>query len=130
MTADREGASLAGLAEGVLGPEGGRAALPFLDAVAAQLGAPLEVGGRPRAPEREREAARAALHVLLAATAPGEEGGGVDAAAALLTNDPPLLAVFFGNVDLLFAAGYPGADAVGMAVVQAAWLVEREGSQG
>lgn len=130
MTADRVDATVAALAEAGLGPEGGRAALGFLEAVASQLGAPLEVGGRLRAPEREREAARAALHVLRAATAPEEEGGGVDAAAALLARDPSLLAVFFGNVDLLFAAGYPGADAVGVAVVQAAWLVEHGGAEG
>ncbi len=129
MTVGGADATVAALAEAGLGPEEGRSALPFLEAVASQLGAPLEVGGRPRAPEREREAARAALHVLRAATAP-EEGGGVDAAAALLASDPPLLSVFFGNVDLLFAAGYPGADAVGVAVVQAAWLVEHGGAEG
>jgi hypothetical protein len=113
--------SVAALAETELGPADGRAALPFLEAVAAQLGSPLVPGGRDRSPVREREAALRAVRVLQAAAAPPEEEGGPDAAALLLAAAPALLAVFFGNVDLLFEAGYPGADAVGMAVVQAAW---------
>lgn len=112
---------VAALAEAELGPADGRAALPFLAAAAAQLGSPLEPGGRRRSPEREREAALRAVRVLQAAAAPPEDGGGPDAAALLLAADPALLAVFFGNVDLLFESGYDGADAVGTAVVQAAW---------
>ncbi|MET0400338.1 MAG: hypothetical protein ABW277_26345, partial [Longimicrobiaceae bacterium] len=64
------------------------------------------------------------VRVLRAAAGPPEDGGGPDTAALLLAADPPLLAVFFGNVDLLFEAGYPGAAAVGMAVVQAAWTAD------
>lgn len=109
----------AALAETELGPAHGRAALPFLEAVAAQLGSPLVPGGRDRSPAREREAALRAVRVLQTAA------GGPDAAALLLAADPALLAAFFGNVDLLFEAGYPGADAVGMAVVQAAWAAGR-----
>lgn len=113
--------SIAALAEEALGTEAGRAALPFLEAVAAQLGAPLVPGGRDRSPPREREAALRAARVLRAATAPPGEGGGPDAAALLLGGDPGLLAAFFGNVDLLFESGFPGADVAGTAVVQAAW---------
>jgi hypothetical protein len=113
--------SIAAAAEEELGVEAGRAALPFLEAVAAQLGSPLERGGRDRSPAREWEAALRAAGVLRAATAPPGEGGGPDAAALLLGGDPGLLAAFFGNVDLLFESGFPGADAVGTAVVQAAW---------
>lgn len=112
---------VAALAAAELGTEAAWAALPFLEAVAAQLGSPLEPGGRRRSPAREREAALRAVRVLQAAAAPPEDDGGPDAAALLLAADPALLAVFFGNVDLLFESGYPGADAVGMAVVQAAW---------
>ncbi len=108
-----------------LGSGAGRAALPFLEAVAAQLGAPLVRGGRDRSPTREREAALRAARVLRAATAPPGEGGGPDAAALLLGADPGLLAAFFGNVDLLFESGFPGADQVGTAVVQAAWAAGR-----
>jgi len=113
--------SVAALAETELGPADGRAALPFLEAVAAQLGSPLVPGGRDRSPAREREAALRAIGVLRAAAAPPAEGGGPDAAALLLGGDPGLLAAFFGNVDLLFENGFPGVDAVGAAVVQAAW---------
>lgn len=119
---------IAALAEAGLGPADGRAALPFLAAVGTQLGSPLEPGGRDHSPAREREAALRAVRVLQAATAPPEEDGGPDAAALLLAGDPALLAVFFGNVDLLFEAAYPGADAVGMAVVSAAWLADVQGS--
>ncbi len=112
---------IAALAAEGLGTGAGRAALPFLEAVAAQLGSPLERGGRRRSPARERDAALRAVGVLRAATAPPGEGGGPDAAALLLGGDPGLLAAFFGNVDLLFGSGFPGADAVGTAVVQAAW---------
>ena len=113
--------SIAALAEAELGTGAGGAALPFLEAVAAQLGSPLEPGGRRRSPAREREAALRAVRVLRAAAAPPDEEGGPDAAALLLAADPALLAVFFGNVDLLFENGFPGVDAVGTAVVQAAW---------
>ncbi|HEU0078651.1 MAG TPA: hypothetical protein VFQ76_13450 [Longimicrobiaceae bacterium] len=119
---------IAALAETELGPADGRAVLPFLAAVATQLGSPLEPGGRDRSPAREREAALRAVRVIQAATAPQDEEGGPDEAALLLAGDPALLAVFFGNVDLLFAAGYPGADAVGMAVVSAAWPADVQGS--
>ncbi|HEX8273451.1 MAG TPA: hypothetical protein VF615_12490 [Longimicrobiaceae bacterium] len=112
---------IAALAEAELGPEDGRAALPFLEAVAAQLGSPLAPGGRARSAAGEREAALRAAALLRLAAAPPDEGGGPDAAAPLLAADPALLAVFFGNVDLLFAGGYSGADATGAAVVQAAW---------
>ena len=112
---------IAALAEAELGPGDGRAALPFLRAVAEQLGSPLEPGGRARSAPGERAAALRAAALLRLAAAPPEEGGGPDAAAPLLAADPALLAVFFGNVDLLFDGGYSGADAVGAAVVQAAW---------
>lgn len=118
-------AGIAALAVAELGPEGGRAALAFLEAVAAQLGSPLHVGGRARSPEGERAAAIRAAGVLRLAVAGEEAGGGPDAAAAVLARDPGLLAVFFGNADLLFEGGYAGADAVGTAVVSAAWLVEQ-----
>lgn len=114
-------AALAAVAKAELGAEDGPAALPFLEAVAAQLGAPLRVGGRARSPAGERAAARTAARLLrLAASDP-------EAAAAVLAGDPPLLAVFFGNADLLFRAGYRGADAVGAATVHAAWLLEPPG---
>ncbi len=112
---------VAALAEAELGTEAGGAALPFLEAVAAQLGSPLVPGGRDRSPARERKVALRAIRVLKAAAAPPGEGGGPDAAALLLGGDPGLLAAFFGNVDLLFENGFPGVDAVGTAVVQAAW---------
>lgn len=115
--------TLAEVAEAELGTEAGAAALPFLEAVAAQLGAPLEVGGRAWSRERELDAARRAARLLRLAAAAPAEGGGPEAAAAVLARDPALAAVFFGNADLLFAAGYPGADAAGMATVQAAWLL-------
>ena len=117
---------IASLAGAELGAEQGRAALPFLEAVAAQLGSRLEVGGRVRSPGAEREAALRAAAVLRLASAPPEEGGGPEAAAAVLEGDAALLAVFFGNVDLLFEGGFAGADAVGAAVVQAAWAAGDE----
>jgi hypothetical protein len=120
--------SIAAAAEEELGAVAGRAALPFLEAVAAQLGSPLVPGGRDRSPAREREAALRAVSVLRAATASPGEGGGPAAAAVLLGGDPGLLAAFFGNVDLLFASGFPGVDEVGTAVVQAAWAAGRGGA--
>ena len=97
----------------------GLAALPFLDAAARQLAAPAGP-----APGGEEEAGERVAALLELAAAVGDAGGGPEAAGVALAEDPVLLAVFFQNVDLLYAHGYPGADAVSLAVMEAIGLLE------
>lgn len=89
----------------------GLAALPFLESAARQL------AGLPEPAER-------VVALLELAATPREAGGGPEAAAAALAEDPVLLAVLFQNVDLLYAHGYPGADTVSLAVMEAVGLLE------
>ncbi|HEV2149208.1 MAG TPA: hypothetical protein VGR37_17535 [Longimicrobiaceae bacterium] len=110
--------TIARLAQAELGDDA-RAALPFLEAAAGQLAAPLRVGGRTPAPGELRVAAECVLRLLRLAASPEEAGGGPEAAGARLAADPLLASVLFQNVDLLYEAGFRHADAVSLAVVHA-----------
>lgn len=89
------------------GPHRAAAALPFLDAVAAQVA---RHGGE------ERAAGERALALLRDPDAPD--------APARLVAEPPMLAAFFQNVDLLYLHHDPRADRVAGLVMRALELLE------
>ena len=93
------------------------AALPFLTAIAEQIGQSHEVRGAIAEPLLEgQHTVENALRLLRQPEAAD--------AADRLANDPVMLAAFFQNVDLLYENGYPEADAVAALVMHA---VERLG---
>lgn len=79
---------------------GAEAMLPFAAAVVAQLARGADARGEAAAARRVGAMVRAAA------------AGPLDVAAADLCTDSPLFAAFFQNLDLLFAAPVPEADAV------------------
>lgn len=97
------------------------AALPFIAAVAAQLGRAVD---SPAPADEERRVAERVVAVLrLARRSPSAEAG-PEHAGELLVRDVVLLAAFFQNVDLLYEHGDPRADAVSLAVMHALSLLE------
>jgi hypothetical protein len=93
--------------------EGRASAFAFAEAVVAQaavpLGSPEPPVGRDAAEERT---ARLVLALLLEPDAANH--------AATLRAEPALLAAMFGNIDLLFGHGDPGAAAISALVLDAA----------
>jgi hypothetical protein len=87
-----------------------RAALPFLEAAARQL------GGSSAMLERE---AKEWLTELLRLAQEHASEGGPQRAAEHMAGNPVLLSVIFQNIDLLYEHGYPGADAISVAVMSA-----------
>jgi hypothetical protein len=86
---------------------GAEAMLPFASSVVAQLARGAD------AADEGATARRVAAVVRSAASGP------LEVAAADLCADPPLFAAFFQNLDLLFAAPVPEADAVSGLVMAA-----------
>lgn len=97
------------------------ASLEFARAVLVQIGRP---AGQPPDVEREKSAAARIAGVL------GEldSAGGVFGRGPerLLASDSELLAAFFQNVDLLYAAEDPSADRVSGWIMGALEIAERE----
>ncbi len=85
-------------------------AAAFLDAIAQQVARHYAAGLPPPAASvaAARDRARAVLHELDLA-----------AGADRLLTEPPMLAAFFGNLDLLFEHGDPGADRAALLVMTA-----------
>lgn len=90
-------------------PEPHAASRTFVEEVARQL-ARFPGLGTPG-----EEESRMLVSSLLA----GVERGAGESAAAALAADPVLLSLFFQNADLLYGHGYPAADAVSLAVMDA-----------
>ena len=86
---------------------GAAAMLPFASAVVTQLARGAGAG------------AEAAIARRVAAMVRASAGGPLEVAAEALCADPPLFAAFFQNLDLLFAAPVPEADAVSGLVMAA-----------
>lgn len=105
-----------------LPPELGAAALPFAEAVIAQVAHPLGAPPAARPGARERLVARRVVRLLAASVRPDPAPA---RAAARLAGDPTLLAAAFQNVDLLYAHRCPRADAVSLLVMGA---IERLGA--
>lgn len=104
----------------------GSAALPFARAVLTQLtGTP---GTAAPAPPRERRRTAEQVAELLRA---GERGDPPEAPARALVAEPALAAAVFQNVDLLYAAGWPAADAISAVVMRTVELAaESNGEEG
>jgi hypothetical protein len=104
-----------------LPPALGARALPFAEAVVAQVAHPL--GGPPvaRPARRERAVGRRVLRLLEGSVGTAAE---VERAARALAAEPPLLSAAFQNVDLLYAHRCPAADRVSLLVMGA---IERLG---
>jgi hypothetical protein len=105
-----------------LPPELGPAALPFAEAVVAQVAHPLGAPPASRPGARERLVARRVARLLAASVRPDPAPA---RAAARLAADAPLLAAAFQNVDLLYAHRCARADAVSLLVMGA---IERLGA--
>lgn len=88
-------------------------AAAFVDAVVAQLSRNVESAGAG-AQQRVDELSDRLASILLA----GEQGG-TEPALGILLEDPLLLSAIFQNIDLLYARGYPHADAVSMLTLDA-----------
>lgn len=100
-----------------------RAGLPFLEAVVRQLAYPL--GGSSPLSEREaREQVTELLRLAREPSSTGEPQGGALRAAEQMVRNPVLLSVVFQNIDLLYEHGYPGADALSVAVMTAVGELE------
>lgn len=89
-------------------------ALPFILAAAEQL-------ALHRGPDGDPDEPRLLIESLLDGA---RSDTGRAAVAARLAGDPPLLAIFFQNVDLLYEHGDPDADAVSLAVMEALGALE------
>lgn len=84
----------------------------FVEAVLAQLTLADQDGSAGT--ERYSRAAEPIVRLVNAAAA-----GDPQQAAREMLSDLPLLAAAFQNVDILHASGYPGADAVSLAIMAA-----------
>ena len=91
-----------------------RATLPFLEAMVRQLVYPL---GAP-SPLSKREAREQVIELLCLAEEDASPTKSTRAAERMIKN-PVLLSVVFQNIDLLYEYGYPGADALSVAVMTA-----------
>ena len=96
-----------------------RAGAPFLEAVVRQLVYPL---GAP-SPLGEREAREQVIELLRLAEEDVSPTRSLRAAERMIEN-PVLLSVVFQNIDLLYEYGYPGADALSVAVMTALGRLE------
>lgn len=91
-----------------------RAALPFAEAVTAQLAHPLGTEVEDPAEAEARAALRIGDLLFLC-----EDPARASEAVELLATDPVLLAAVFQNADLLFLHAHPFADVLSMRTLEA-----------
>lgn len=106
------------------------AALPFVRAVISQLLAPYDAGGTPPAAEQVRQLGDRVVAMVQAASEASAERSAAaqpEAVATALALDAPMLAAFFQNIDLLYEAECPDANAVSTTVMRALERLEGSG---
>ena len=106
------------------------AALPFVRAVISQLLAPHDTNGVPPSADHVRQLGDRVVALVQAAAESGAERGAAaqpEAVAAALAHDAPMLAAFFQNIDLLYEAECPDANAVSTTIMRALERLEGSG---
>ena len=106
------------------------AALPFVRAVISQLLAPHDADAAPPGADQVRHLGDRVVALVQAAAESGADRGTSaqpEAAAVALAHDAPMLAAFFQNIDLLYEAECPDANAVSTTVMRALERLESSG---
>jgi hypothetical protein len=106
------------------------ASLPFVRAVISQLLAPHDTDAVPPTAEQVRHLGDRVVTLVQAAAEAGAErapSAQHEAAAVALAHDAPMLAAFFQNIDLLYEAECPDANAVSSTVMRALERLEASG---
>ena len=99
-------------------------------AVISQLLAPHDTDAVPPTAEQVRQLGDRVVTLVQAAAEAGVERGASaqhEAAAGALAHDAPMLAAFFQNIDLLYEAECPDANAVSSTIMRALERLEASG---